>query len=272
MSPEEFYAAMTNHLLPHTAMKGDKLGLQVVPDTRPVENVLTCLEVTDDVLSEAIGHGCDTIVCFHPLIFSPVAVLHPTTRVERCIMKAVQASIRIISVHTMFDALPQGTNLILAQKLGLRVVEALVPDVREAGYGMGVIAEIEPVTVAELCSRVARVCGAPVRYCHGATDTMQRIAIVAGSGASYLDDAIASDADCFITADVKYHTFHEATERIVLIDPGHFEMEQFVPFGLVQLFNGIFASVHRAPVFTATRHSTNPVRYFPHTQQMQVQR
>jgi len=41
-----------------------------------------------------------------------------------------------------------------------------------------------------------------------------------------------AQVDCFITADVKYHQFHEAKGNVMLIDPGHAEMEQFVVEGM----------------------------------------
>ncbi|MEZ5068200.1 MAG: Nif3-like dinuclear metal center hexameric protein [Bacteroidia bacterium] len=43
---------------------------------------------------------------------------------------------------------------------------------------------------------------------------------------SLLKDAIAG-ADAFITSDIKYHQFFDADSRILLVDAGHFETEQF---------------------------------------------
>ncbi|NDA81447.1 MAG: Nif3-like dinuclear metal center hexameric protein, partial [Actinobacteria bacterium] len=61
------------------------------------------------------------------------------------------------------------------------------------------------------------------------------VAMVCGSGSQYMQHALEAKVDCFITADVKYHQYHEAKGSIMLIDPGHAEMEKFVVEGLTTL-------------------------------------
>ncbi|MBQ3787449.1 MAG: Nif3-like dinuclear metal center hexameric protein [Bacteroidales bacterium] len=56
---------------------------------------------------------------------------------------------------------------------------------------------------------------------------MTRVALCGGSGASFISDAIAAKADVYITADLKYHDFQRAEGRIILVDAGHYETEQF---------------------------------------------
>ena len=55
---------------------------------------------------------------------------------------------------------------------------------------------------------------------------VERVAVVCGSGFSFADSAIAKRADVLITADVSYHNFR-AYENMLIIDPGHWEMEQW---------------------------------------------
>jgi putative NIF3 family GTP cyclohydrolase 1 type 2 len=99
---------------------------------------------------------------------------------------------------------------------------------------MGLIASCD-MSFDQLVQHVADACGGPVRFSPAPRSHVTRVAIVAGSGMSFYDDALASNADVFITADVKYHGFHAAMGHIGLVDPGHFEMEQFVPSGLCEL-------------------------------------
>jgi putative NIF3 family GTP cyclohydrolase 1 type 2 len=56
---------------------------------------------------------------------------------------------------------------------------------------------------------------------------MKTVAICGGSGSSLLQSAMDEGADAFITADIKYHQFFDAEDKIVLADIGHFESEQF---------------------------------------------
>jgi len=59
--------------------------------------------------------------------------------------------------------------------------------------------------------------------------------MVGGAGMDHYNDALASGADAFITADIRYHDFHRADhDKILLIDAGHAETERFVALGMVK--------------------------------------
>lgn len=65
------------------------------------------------------------------------------------------------------------------------------------------------------------------KYCDGKNKKIKKVAVCGGSGADMLNIAIAKGADAFITADVKYHAYHDAKGKILFIDAGHFETEIF---------------------------------------------
>jgi putative NIF3 family GTP cyclohydrolase 1 type 2 len=93
---------------------------------------------------------------------------------------------------------------------------------------------------------------------------IKRIAIVGGSGSSFLESALDAKADAFISADISYHTFHRAENNIMLIDPGHYEMEQFVPEGLADALNKEFPNGSIDNILVS-KIVTNPVHYYPNT-------
>jgi dinuclear metal center YbgI/SA1388 family protein len=245
-------------LPPSTAMLGDNIGLQIESTRGTVERVLVCLEITDDVVREAEEHSCDTILTFHPLIYGPVTSLRRNERVGRLLMDLSRADRSVICVHTAYDAFPQGTNHAFVSRLGAEPegpIEAATLD----GFGMGLFARFpRPVPFAELVERTMHITGAPVRYSEAQHADVQRLAVVCGSGASFLEQAVAGNADVLLTADVKYHTFHAATGRIGIIDPGHYEMEQFVPEGIVASLSPLTDS---GVTFRISSVNTNPVRY-----------
>ena len=53
------------------------------------------------------------------------------------------------------------------------------------------------------------------------------MALCGGSGAEFIGDALRAGADIYLTADLKYHDFQRAEGRIILVDAGHYETEQF---------------------------------------------
>ncbi len=261
----QFVRAIEEVLPPDAAMEGDRIGLQLQSGRDDIASVLVTMEVTDDVVQEAIDLGCDCIVAFHPLIFAPLTSLCETDRVGRLCSRLIRSGIALVVAHTNFDAFPRGTSTLLAERLGLLVGGRLVDNPGRPGFGMGVIASPESALAPqELLECIAGVCRSPLRYTAGASKSITRIAIVGGSGASFIGKALAAQVDAFITADVKYHDFHRVRGALWLIDPGHYEMEQFVAEGLFALVHSIansggISAVRRSQVLP------NPVQYYPDT-------
>ncbi len=250
------------HFPADTAMEGDRVGLQIQSEVDIVQNILFTLEVTDEVILEAIEKNIDLIIAFHPLIYRPLKTIANDERVGRLATKLIKNDIALICVHTLFDAFVEGTSRILAEKIGLEQIKILVPHKNYQDRGMGIIGELPKATeISKFVAKVSEVCSAPIRYNIGKSDLVQKIAIVGGSGTSFIDDVLRQKADAFITADVTYHIFHAVKGELSLIDPGHYEMEQFVPIYLHKYFSEEVSEMKDLQLFQSNVH-TNPVTYF----------
>ncbi len=100
------------------------------------------------------------------------------------------------------------------------------------------------------------------RFVEGRNNQITKVAVCGGAGTDLIKEAIASNADAFITADIKYHTFHDAAGEILLIDAGHYETEIF-SLNEVQrrLENIIGKSNSQIKVFKYNG-STNPIIFY----------
>lgn len=105
----------------------DNAGLQIGLTDAEVTGVLLCLDVTEDVIEEAVASGCNLIVSHHPLLFRPLKRITGSNYVERCVMKAIAGGIAIYSAHTNLDNAQGGVNYRIANKLGLKNIRILVP-------------------------------------------------------------------------------------------------------------------------------------------------
>ncbi|MDH8701800.1 dinuclear metal center YbgI/SA1388 family protein [Dysgonomonadaceae bacterium PH5-43] len=105
----------------------DNSGVQVGDVSQKTRGVLVCLDVTEDVIDEAIELECNLIISHHPLLFHPIKKLTGKTYIERCIMKACKHDIVIYSAHTNLDNAWGGVNFYLAEKIGLQNVRVLKP-------------------------------------------------------------------------------------------------------------------------------------------------
>ncbi|MDR3129421.1 MAG: Nif3-like dinuclear metal center hexameric protein [Tannerellaceae bacterium] len=105
----------------------DNTGIQVGEIGQEVKGVLLCVDVTEDVMDEALVKGCNLVIAHHPLLFKPVKSLRGTTYVERCVMKACKYDMVIYAAHTNLDNLRKGINGWLGKRIGLDNVHILSP-------------------------------------------------------------------------------------------------------------------------------------------------
>jgi putative NIF3 family GTP cyclohydrolase 1 type 2 len=84
------------------------------------------------------------------------------------------------------------------------------------------------------------------------------VAVLGGSGASAIEAAINSGADALVTGDLKYHDYFKAEGKILLIDAGHYETEQFTKKLLVDFLK------KKIPNFAIILSDTitNPIKYY----------
>jgi dinuclear metal center YbgI/SA1388 family protein len=105
----------------------DNSGLQVgIPD-KEVTSALITVDVTEEVLDEAISKKCGVIISHHPLIFTGLKRLSDRSFTEKILMKAIKKDIAIYSAHTNLDVLNNGVSRKMAEKLELKNIKVLLP-------------------------------------------------------------------------------------------------------------------------------------------------
>ena len=105
----------------------DNAGLIIGNGNDRIKGVLICLDVTDEVLNEAINLKCNLIIAHHPLIFSGIKKINDSSYPSSCVYKAIQNGINIYAIHTNLDNVPQGVNGKIADILNLNSREILKP-------------------------------------------------------------------------------------------------------------------------------------------------
>jgi dinuclear metal center YbgI/SA1388 family protein len=97
-----------------------------------------------------------------------------------------------------------------------------------------------------------------IRYTGNYTKAIEKIALCGGSGSFLLQHAIRTKADCYISADFKYHEFFDAENNILIADIGHYESEQFTIELLVDYLQKNFPTfaIHFSEI------NTNPIKYY----------
>jgi len=105
----------------------DNAGLLIGDSQMEVTSVLICIDVTEDVLDEAIRKKCNLILSHHPLIFSGLKKLTRQNDVQRCVAKAIKNDIAVYAAHTNLDNVLTGVSGRMAKMLGLKNLRILQP-------------------------------------------------------------------------------------------------------------------------------------------------
>jgi dinuclear metal center YbgI/SA1388 family protein len=97
----------------------DNTGLTIGDKNMEVSAALLCLDVTEDVISEALLKGANLIISHHPAIFHPLKKLTGENHTERIVARALSGNIALYCMHTNIDNIYEGVNQRICQKLEL---------------------------------------------------------------------------------------------------------------------------------------------------------
>jgi len=350
------------------AWERDSVGLQIGEPHTTVKGILVVLDVTSDVVREAVRKKANLIISHHPLLFKPLQSVRTSSGTAAVLRDMILQHMNLLVAHTNLDFTFGGTSFALATQLNLqnldllrktyqvqekiitfvpaehvdRVASAMAsagagvignyehcsfrsegtgtflgngksnptvgtknqlessPEVRlemivdawnaeqvvsamkaahtyeEAAYdryplanhhgryGEGVIGElVKALPLSQFLEEIKKNLKVEaIRYAGDPEKPISRVAVCGGSGSELLGEAITQGADAFVTADIRYHAFHEASGRIALIDAGHYETEQPIVHTIVKKLNEALGTNAGHLQIDAAETLTNPVRYY----------
>ncbi|GIK59120.1 MAG: GTP cyclohydrolase 1 type 2 [Ignavibacteriaceae bacterium] len=130
-------------------------------------------------------------------------------------------------------------------------------------YGIGAVGELatEMGTKGFLKFVSSKLKTSGLRYSLGKRSKIKNVAVCGGSCGELVDEAIKQNADAFITADIKYHTFQDAENKIFLIDAGHYETEVPILDEIKSRLDSLLKADGKTKVLKF-KGSTNPVFFY----------
>jgi dinuclear metal center YbgI/SA1388 family protein len=107
----------------------DNVGLLVGDGGTTARKLMLCIDLTAEVLDEALAAKTQMVMAYHPVIFKPVSRV--TADDAPVVYRAARQGVAVYSMHTALDVAAGGTNDVLAEILGLsdcRPIETLSED------------------------------------------------------------------------------------------------------------------------------------------------
>ena len=105
----------------------DNAGLIIGRPEDEVSGILISLDITEEIMDEAISKHLNLIVSHHPIIFSGLKRLNGKNYIERCVAKAIKNDIAIYAAHTNLDSVFGGVNSMICEKHNLQNCRILSP-------------------------------------------------------------------------------------------------------------------------------------------------
>ncbi|TDQ41720.1 Nif3-like dinuclear metal center hexameric protein [Aureibacillus halotolerans] len=125
MKIAEAVTSMEAWAKPSYAVEGDRIGLQVGNSETELSGIIVTLDVTMEVVKEAINAGANLIIAHHPFIFSPIKTVDTSTYRGKLLVELLQHNIAVYVAHTNLDIAPGGVNDMLANALDLKQTRVL---------------------------------------------------------------------------------------------------------------------------------------------------
>ncbi|MEA2105158.1 MAG: Nif3-like dinuclear metal center hexameric protein [Bacteroidota bacterium] len=105
----------------------DNAGLIVGDQEQEAKGALITVDVTEEIIDEAINKKINLIIAHHPIIFVGLKKITGKNYIERIIIKALKNNIAIYAAHTNLDNIQGGVNSKIAEKLNLQNTRILAP-------------------------------------------------------------------------------------------------------------------------------------------------
>lgn len=222
----------------NTKCDWDNCGLLVGDKDSEVKKIGFALDLTCEVLNDAITKGVDLIVTHHPVIFRPQKNFLKGNPAYDLAISGISA----VSAHTCFDCAEGGVNDVLCELLG--ITDAVgIPD-EECPVALARIGNIEPMKSEDFAKKVADVLGTSCRVADSG-NIVKKVAVCGGAGTDdFVFTSAAMGADAVVTGEIKHHIFLAARDMgITAIQAGHFETENPAVSALMKYINKKFNDV-----------------------------
>ena len=204
----------------------DNCGFQVDTGKADIKRVLVTLEVTNEVIDEAIEHEADLILAHHPMLFSPIRKVLKDDVIGGYIHKLIKHDISVYSCHTNFDKLDGGNNDYIG---ALMELENIRPFDQDNGFCRKGDTPFE-ITFIELIHKAAEAFDIDEKFFKTVGDlskTIETVGWCSGAGSEFLQAAKTEGCDLYITGDLKYHEAQMAKELgLCVLDAGHYGSEK----------------------------------------------
>lgn len=221
----------------NSAMSFDNCGVLIGSKNTPVQKAIVCLDITKDVVLEAIKKDAQLIISHHPIIFSGLKSIDE----EDIPYMMIKNNLSALCLHTNLDLSETfGVNTCLAKALKLKDIKCFMDKDKEICLTIGNADKTySEEDFAQLVKTSLNCKG--VRFTKTGK-TIKAVSVSSGSGGGELYFAKKLGADVLVTGEIKHNQILDANRLgIAIVDAGHFKSENVVIAPFAKMLNDKFA-------------------------------
>lgn len=206
----------------------DFIGLQIKSQTKTnINKILVCLDITNDILQQAIKNKIELIICHHPLIFaSNINNINISSWKQKLYQEILKQDINVYVLHTNFDSSVIGMNMLIAQELEIENTLFVNP---EKMIVVGNLKTQSSIMIwIEKLKQYFNIKN--IQLIGDKTKIIHKVALSAGAGGDSIEK-LDNDIDVLITGEMKWNHIIEANDRKMnVIILGHYMEQKFIDF------------------------------------------
>lgn len=217
------------------ACEWDFSGIQIKSKTKSnINKILVCLDITNDVVENAIKNNIELIISHHPFLFAKdINQSNISTWKRELYNKILKADINVYSLHTNFDISLVGMNISIAKALKINNINFI--DEEKLAIVGNFEQQVSLQYVIKKIKKYFNITNIQVIN-NKINDDVVTVALAAGAAGNIISN-LPSNIDLLITGEMKWNYIIEAKDKkINVILVGHYMEQKFVDF-LVKFFN-----------------------------------
>ena len=207
-----------NEIAPyHTAEDFDNVGLLIGNLSETVDNVVFCMDITTEILTQALPLQNLLIVSHHPFIFHRISRIDTHSLQAKALRLLLENNVQVIAMHTNWDKAKEGVSDALAHAFHLQEIIPLDDYLR-----MGTLQK--PMTPEAFVAFVEEKLEAKACFYPAGQPLIQKVAVAGGAYGEGIQRAKEMGADAFVVGEIHHHQLLEQ-ENVTVVDAGHYATE-----------------------------------------------
>ncbi len=244
------------------ALDWDNVGLLLGGMDYDVEKILVALDLTQEVLEEALAEKADMIVTHHNLIFKPIPSVTEENPLGKRIIQLISNKISVYAAHTNLDMADGGTNDELFNIIGLINKQPLMPEAE--GIALGRVGDLPgEMTLKQFAMLIKERLNLPGLSVTGdLSRIIKKVGLATGSCSNpgMFAQAKKKGCDCYISGDLTYHNAQAALdEGLAFIDATHYGTEVIIVDKLCKLLTDAAKEENKAVEVISSKKSQQPI-------------